>query len=85
MNGFASAVVRALGGTRDLQLLSYSAWLALAVAVLAAIPAARYGLVGVVLAGSVGWLARLIVLLPAMFRVLAERTSAQPEGDGPGH
>lgn len=73
-NGFVTALLRALGGERELRWMNYSAWLGIAVAVLAAIPAARYGLVGIVLANSIGWLLRLVALLPASFRVLSRGT-----------
>jgi O-antigen/teichoic acid export membrane protein len=72
VNGFASAVLRALGTTRDLQRLNVSAWLGLVVAVAAAVPAAAFGLVGIVLAVGLGWFARSAMLLPSLVSVLAE-------------
>jgi O-antigen/teichoic acid export membrane protein len=75
VNGFFSAVLRALGTTRDLQLLNYSSWIGLVVALGAAIPGSRFGLVGLILAVGFGWLTRSLLLIPATKRVLAERPS----------
>jgi O-antigen/teichoic acid export membrane protein len=76
LNAFVSAVVRALGTARDLQRLNHSAWFGLAVTVLAALPGARFGLVGLMLAVGLGWLVRSIVVIPAAVAVLTVRTSA---------
>ncbi len=76
LSGFISAVLRALGTTRHLQLLNYSGWFGLVVAVLAALVGARFGLVGLILAVGFGWLMRSVVLIPAAVGVLAERPAA---------
>jgi O-antigen/teichoic acid export membrane protein len=73
LSGFVSAVLRALGTTRHLQLLNYSAWFGLAVAALAALVGARYGLVGLILAVGFGWIMRSVLLIPAAVGVLADR------------
>jgi O-antigen/teichoic acid export membrane protein len=76
LNAFLSAVLRALGSARELRRLNYAAWFGLAFTVLAAVLAAPYGLIGLVLATGVGWLARSAFLVPDVISVLSERTSA---------
>lgn len=71
VNGFLSAVLRALGTARDLQRLNLSAWLGLILTVLAAVPAARYGLTGLVLAVGVGWLVRSVLVVRPVIRALS--------------
>jgi hypothetical protein len=53
-----------------------SAWVGLVFAVIVAVPAARYGLVGLVVAVGLGWVVRSILVVPAAFAALSTRTSA---------
>jgi O-antigen/teichoic acid export membrane protein len=76
VNGFVSAVVRALGTARDLRSLNVSAWVGLVFAVIVAVPAARYGLIGLVVAVGLGWLLRSILVIRPMIAALAARANA---------
>ena len=53
--GFSAAVVNAIGSPRELSLLSYLAWSALAISLLAAAVGSRQGLVGAVYGLGIGW------------------------------
>jgi len=74
--GFLAAIVRAIGTTRDLRRLNFAAWFGLAIGALAAIPASRFGLTGLVLAVGLGWAVRSILLLPAVLAALTRRAGA---------
>jgi O-antigen/teichoic acid export membrane protein len=72
--GFLAAIVRAVGTTQDLRRLNFAAWFGLAIGAVAAIPASRFGLTGLVLAVGLGWAIRSIFLLPAVLAALTRRT-----------
>jgi hypothetical protein len=76
VNGFVSAVVRALGTAHDLRSLNVSGWLALVFTVIVAIPAARYGLIGLVVAVGLGWLLRSILVIRAVIAALSASATA---------
>ena len=53
--GFSAAVVNAIGSPRELSLLSYLAWSALAISLAAAAWGSRHGLIGAVYGLGAGW------------------------------
>jgi O-antigen/teichoic acid export membrane protein len=61
MSAFAAAIVSALAPEKGLRLLSVASWGCIGVATLASFAAAPWGLVGVLYAISLGWLARCLV------------------------
>jgi O-antigen/teichoic acid export membrane protein len=71
--GFLAAIVRAIGTTQNLRRLNFAAWFGLAIGAIAAIPASRSGLIGLVLAVGLGWAIRSILLLPAVLAALKRR------------
>jgi O-antigen/teichoic acid export membrane protein len=60
LNSFSKATVSALGDARELTLVNLAGWASVGVAVLAAVFAARWGLVGVIYGVGVGWLLRAL-------------------------
>jgi O-antigen/teichoic acid export membrane protein len=58
LNGFAQSTVSALADARELSVVSVLGWVAVAVAVAAAIAGARWGLPGVIYGVGIGWLMR---------------------------
>lgn len=87
LNGFVRAAVTALVSTRRLALVSAFGWLAVGVAVVGAVLGRPWGLEGVVLGISAGWLARAAasaaVVAPELLRTesvaVLERPVAQRE------
>lgn len=76
LNGFVEAVVAALTSTRTLALVSGFGWLAVAVAIGGAVLGRPWGLEGVVLGISAGWLARAVASSAVVAPRLVGRTSA---------
>jgi O-antigen/teichoic acid export membrane protein len=60
LNSFSKATVSALGDARELTLVNLAGWASVGVAVLAAVFAARWGLVGVIYGVGLGWLLRAL-------------------------
>ena len=58
LNGFAQSTVSALADGRELSVVSVLGWVAVAVAVAAAIAGARWGLPGIIYGVGIGWLMR---------------------------
>ncbi|MCJ7590409.1 MAG: hypothetical protein MUO51_03565 [Woeseiaceae bacterium] len=56
VSSFTGTSVTALGNERDLSRLNFFSWIAIAVGLAAAVALAGYGLVGVVLGVSIGWI-----------------------------
>jgi len=63
LNGFAQSTVSALADARELELVSLLGWVAVAIAVVAAIAGARWGLPGVIYGVGIGWLVRFSTAL----------------------
>jgi hypothetical protein len=61
LSAFGTAVVNALAPEKGLQVMSIASWACIALATDVAFPAAQWGLVGVLYAISLGWLARCFV------------------------
>jgi O-antigen/teichoic acid export membrane protein len=61
LSAFGTAVVNALAPEKGLQIMSIASWACIALATAVAFPAAQWGLVGVLYAISLGWLARCFV------------------------
>src|SRR5439155_11128803 len=60
LNSFTKATVSALGDARELTLVNLAGWASVAIAVLAAVLAARWGLAGVIYGVGIGWLLRAL-------------------------
>ena len=60
LNSFSKATVSALGDARELTLVNLAGWASVAIAVLAAVFAARWGLAGVIYGVGFGWLLRAL-------------------------
>jgi O-antigen/teichoic acid export membrane protein len=60
LNSFSKATVSALGDARELTLVNLAGWASVAIAVLAAVLAARWGLAGVIYGVGFGWLLRAL-------------------------
>jgi len=60
LNSFSKATVSALGDARELTLVNLAGWASVAMAVLAAVLAARWGLAGVIYGVGFGWLLRAL-------------------------
>jgi O-antigen/teichoic acid export membrane protein len=60
--GVASAMITALAEGRELRVLNWSGWLTTAVAILLAFALSGYGLVGVVVGVTLGWLSKIIIV-----------------------
>ncbi len=58
LNSFAKATVSALATPRELAIVNLSGWISVALAVVAAVIGARWGLTGVIYGVSFGWLVR---------------------------
>jgi O-antigen/teichoic acid export membrane protein len=58
LNGFAQSTVSALADPRELSVVSVLGWIAVAIAVVAAIAGASWGLPGVIYGVGIGWLVR---------------------------
>jgi O-antigen/teichoic acid export membrane protein len=63
LNGFAQSTVSALADARELSVVSVLGWVAVAVAAVAAIAGARWGLPGVIYGVGIGWLVRSSIAL----------------------
>ena len=63
LNGFAQSTVSALADARELSVVSALGWAAVAIAVVAAIAGARWGLPGVIYGVGIGWLMRFSAAL----------------------
>lgn len=62
LSAFVTSIVTALGGTRRISLLGMIAWLSVAVGTAGAVIGARWGLPGLVLGVTAGWLFRCAVV-----------------------
>jgi O-antigen/teichoic acid export membrane protein len=60
LNSFSKATVSALGDARELTLVNRAGWASVAIAVVAAVLAARWGLAGVIYGVGFGWLLRAL-------------------------
>ena len=58
LNGFAQSTVSALADARELSVVNMLGWVAVAIAAVAAIAGARWGLPGVIYGVGIGWLVR---------------------------
>jgi O-antigen/teichoic acid export membrane protein len=58
LNGFAQSTVSALADARELSVVSVLGWVAVAIAAVAAVAGARWGLPGVIYGVGIGWLVR---------------------------
>jgi O-antigen/teichoic acid export membrane protein len=70
LNSFSKATISALGDGRELTLVNLAGWASVVVAVLAAVFAARWGLVGVIYGVGLGWLLRALAALYVTMRHL---------------
>jgi O-antigen/teichoic acid export membrane protein len=70
LNSFSKATVSALGDARELTLVNLAGWASVGVAVLAAVFAARWGLVGVIYGVGLGWLLRALAAFHLTMRHL---------------
>lgn len=70
LNSFSKATISALGDGRELTLVNLAGWASVVVAVLAAVFAARWGLVGVIYGVGLGWLLRALAALVVTMRHL---------------
>jgi O-antigen/teichoic acid export membrane protein len=61
LSAFGTAVVNALAPEKGLQIMSIASWACIALVTAVAFPAAQWGLVGVLYAISLGWLARCFI------------------------
>lgn len=68
--GVASSMITALAEGRELQLLNLSGWLTTAGAIFLASVLSRYGLYGVVIGVTAGWLSRTIIVFLLLKRSL---------------
>ncbi len=60
LNAFSKSTVTALGDARELSLVNLMGWVSVAIAVLASVIGARWGLAGVVYGVGLGWLMRAV-------------------------
>jgi hypothetical protein len=70
VNSFTKAFVSALATPRELALVNLFGWCSVALAVLAAVIGARWGLVGVIYGVGLGWLLRALTALFVALRHL---------------
>jgi len=60
LNAFGKSSVSALGDARELKLVNLMGWCSVAIAVLASVVGARWGLAGVIYGVGLGWLVRAV-------------------------
>lgn len=70
MNAFTKSTVTALATARELSIVNVFGWISVAVAVVAAVVGARWGLTGVIYGVGLGWLMRALTALYLTLRHL---------------
>ena len=70
MNAFTKSTVTALATARELSIVNLFGWVSVAVAVVAAVAGARWGLTGVIYGVGLGWLMRALTALYLTLRHL---------------
>ena len=70
MNAFTKSTVTALATARELSIVNLFSWISVAVAVVAAVIGARWGLTGVIYGVGLGWLMRALTALYLTLRHL---------------
>jgi O-antigen/teichoic acid export membrane protein len=83
LNSFARATVSALGDAWELTLVNIAGWASVGVAVLAAVFAARWGLVGVIYGVGLGWVLRALAAFYLTMRHLRLPAAVPVTAPGP--